>query len=228
MASEDIVLDVKQRTVLKKGLNVFRAEGKTPAVVHNRGKESLHISADSKELGKVYKQAGKHHPVQLVIDGKQQLAIIKDADIDPVKGRLRHIVFQAISQHEKVEAEVPFTFEGDAPAETAGLMVIKHATEMRIKALPKDLPDELKVDLSSLAEVGNRITVGDVVMPSGVEAITEPEHPIAVVEEPKVIEEEPEEAPSAEEEADAVDAATGGEGDEGKTEDADSKDDSKK
>jgi large subunit ribosomal protein L25 len=185
MSGQNIVLDVEERTAVRKGLQALRADGLIPAVVHNHGKESTHIKVDQSRLQKVFQEAGKSHPIQLVIDGKKHLTLIKDVDFEPVKHRMRHVVFQAIRQNEKVHAEVPITFKGEAPAERKSLMVLKQLNVVEIDALPKNLVDSLLVDISGLADVGDRLTVADIQVPEGVEIVTEPEQQIAIVEMPR-------------------------------------------
>jgi large subunit ribosomal protein L25 len=153
------------------------------------------------ELSKVYQLAGKHHPVNLTVDGKKFLALIKDADFEPRKNTLRHLVFNAIEQNKAVETEVPVTFVGDAEAEKAGLMVLRQIDTVEVKALPKDLPNEVTVDISGLTEVGDKLHVSDIVMPNGVTLVTEPEHALAVVEESAAVQ------AAAAEEAEAAEAA---------------------
>jgi large subunit ribosomal protein L25 len=187
MTSKDITLDLQTRTVVRKGLSGLRKGGIVPAVVHDHGGKSMHVQGDFIAVTKTFQQAGKHHPVQLKLDNKQHLALIKDIDFEPTKNRIRHIVFQAIKQNEAVEAEIPVVFKEDAeiPAERKSLMVLKQLDTVQVKALPKDLPDQLVVDPSHLEEVGDHITVADLVIPTGVTLLTEPEHQIAVVEMPK-------------------------------------------
>jgi large subunit ribosomal protein L25 len=209
MAQQGISLKVEERTVINKGLNALREAGKTPAVVHDHGQPSKHIMASSVELEKAFSQAGKHHPVEVILDGKKYLTIIKDVDTEPVKNKVRHIVFQAIKQNEKVETEVPIQIIGDIPAEKAGLMVIRQLDHIQIEALPKDLIDVIEVSAEKLIEIGDNITVADLIAPQGVTILTESEHGIAVVEETKA--QESEEANTAEDEAEAVAAATGSE-----------------
>jgi large subunit ribosomal protein L25 len=187
MSGEDISLNLKERTVVRKGLGKLRDDGLVPAVIHDHGKPSIHVMADSMLMGKAYATAGKHHPVQLDVEGKKHLALIKDVDFEPVKHRMRHVVFQAIKQNEKVTAEIPVTFaEGvDIPAEKVSLLVLKQLDHVEVEALPKDLPDELVVDPGKLAEVGDHLTVADIKAPEGVTILTEPEAQIAIVEMPK-------------------------------------------
>lgn len=187
MTTNDISLDLQERTVVRKGLAGLRKEGLVPAVVHDHGKQSMHVAGEFVAVTKVYNQAGKHHPVHLKLAGKDHLALIKDVDFEPTKNRLRHIVFQAIKQNEAVEAEIPVVFLEDAevPAERKSLMVLKQLDHVQVKALPNDLPDQLVVDPTSLAEVGDHLTVADLIAPKGVTILNDPEQQIAIVEMPK-------------------------------------------
>src|SRR4029077_20108675 len=129
--------------------------------------------------------AGKHHPLTLTLGKQTYMALIKDVDFDPKKHQMRHVVFNAIKQDEKVQTEVPVHLTGEVPAEKAGLMVISNLDSVEIEAYPKDLVDELNIDASGLVEIGDKLTVADLTVPSGVEILTEHEHPIATVEETK-------------------------------------------
>lgn len=208
MSQDAIVVDLEERTALGKGLNHMRNDGRVPAVVHDHGKDSWHVSGDYLQFVKMYEKAGKHHPLELHLGGKKQLAIIKDVDYEPVKHRIRHVVFQAIKQDEKVEAEVPVVLEGEGeiPAEISGYMIITHLTQVKIEALPANLPDSLKVDATKLVEIGDKLSVEDLQVPNGVTILEEPDAPLATVEETKA-------QVSEEETAEGEDAA--GEGGEG-------------
>lgn len=186
MSSNTIEVELQKREVIGKGLSKLRADGSVPAVIHNHGKASIHAMGDYPRLVKVYAQAGKHHPVELVIDGKKHLALIKDVDLEPRKQRMRHVVFQAIKQNEKTSAEIPVILDGEEiPAEKKGLLVLTQLDVVEVEALPKDLPDQLKVDATVLAEVGDKLTVADINVPAGVTILTDTEQSLAVVEMPK-------------------------------------------
>lgn len=187
MTKDSITLEVQKRDVVRKRLAGVRNNGIVPAVLHNHGKDSTLIAGEYGAVVKVFAQAGKHHPVELIVDGKKQLVLIKDVDREPAKNRIRHIVFQSIKQNEAVEAEVPIVFkEGvEIPAQKASLMVLQQLDVAQVKALPKDLPDQLEVDPSSLVNDGDSLTVADIIVPNGVTILTDPEHQLAVVETPK-------------------------------------------
>lgn len=186
MTSGKIALELEKREVVGKGLAKLRHAGSVPAVLHNHGKESIHVMGDFMQLSRAYVRAGKHHPVELKVDGKQYLALIKDADFDPRKHQLRHLVFQAIKQNEKTTAEVPVVLEGEEiPAEKKGLLILTQADTVTVEALPKDLPDKLVVDATRLEDEGDHLYVSDLRVPDGVTILTEPETSLAVVEMPR-------------------------------------------
>jgi large subunit ribosomal protein L25 len=185
MSGTDISLKVEERTVVGKGVRQLRRDGMTPAVIHDHGKASHHIMAPSIAIDKVYQSAGKHHPVNLTLGTKKFMALIKDVAFEPRKHTITHIVFNAISAKEKQQTEVPVHLSEDIPAEKAGYLVIRQLDAVEIEALPKDLIDEIVLDASSLAEIGDKLTVADISVPTGVTIITAADHPIAVVEETK-------------------------------------------
>jgi len=198
MANIDAPVKLEQRVVLGKGLGRLRQDGVVPAVIHNHGGESIHVMGPETDLVKIYQAAGKHHPLNLEVGSDKYLALIKDAHFDPVKRKLRHVVFQAIKQDEKVEAEVPIRIEGDAPAEKVGLIILHQLDAVEIEALPKNLPDELVVSAETLVELHDKITVADLDIPAGVTLLTDAEHPIATVAESRAMAAEEAEAEEAE------------------------------
>lgn len=203
MSSDQITLTLENREVLGKGLGELRRTGKIPAVIHDHGKPSVHVMANATDINKVYSTAGKHHPVNLTVGGQKFMALIKDADFEPRKHMLRHVVFNAIKADEKQQTEVPVHITEDIPAEKSGFMVIRTLDVVEIEALPKDLIDEITVDASKLVEIGDKLTVADIQVPSTIIILTEPEHSIAVVEETKAQMSE-----ESADEAEATDAAS--------------------
>ena len=207
MSSEEIVLKLQKRETVGKGLNKIRKDGFIPAVIHDHGKPSVIVMGVYSDVAKVFMVAGKHHPVVLNVDGKTEAVIIKDVSISPVKNLIDHVVFQAIRMDEKIQTEVPISMVGDSPAQKVGLLLIPHLNLVEVEALPKDLPDKLDLDISSLVEIGDKLTAADLVIPSGVTLITEPDILVISVEETKAqISEETAEDEGSEEAA-AADAS---------------------
>lgn len=190
--SDQITLTVETRETLGKGVKRLRKDGVVPGVIHDHGKDSVHIQAEYQDLYKVFVAAGKHHPVQVTADGKKYTTIIKSMTFDPRYNAMTHVVFGAIKANEKVDAEIPVHpvyAEGNdsSPAERTGLIVLAQTATVAVKALPKDLPDQLTYDAEKLIEVGDQVTVADLQVPNGVEVEVEPEHVVATVFEPSAL-----------------------------------------
>lgn len=203
MSSDTITLTLSERKVVGKQVRALRREGRVPAVIHNHGKESIIVESPLIDITKIYEKAGKHHTVDLTVGSEKYLAIIKSVDLDPRKNILRHVVFDSLHQNEKVKTEVPLKFEGDSIAEKAGLMLLHQLESIEIEATPRNLPDSIVVNVSNLAEIGDKITVGDIKAPENVEFMSDHEHPIvAVIETPAQQSEEAEAGgePNAEDE----------------------------
>lgn len=185
MSNDTITLKVTERKELGKAARALRRQGIVPANMYERGKDSQALSVPANELIKVYSEAGKHHPVELVLEGKKHLTMIKDVDIDPVKNTLRHIAFHAVKRNEKVEAEVPVRIDGEIPAQKISLLVLQNLDTVQVEGLPGNLPDELLVPGEKLAEEGDKVTVADIKAPEGVVILTDPETMVADVQVPR-------------------------------------------
>jgi large subunit ribosomal protein L25 len=183
--SEEIVLKAAKRQELGRKVKALRSAGHTPAVIHDHGKDSIHVAVAELDLQKAYKSAGKHAPVNLDVDGKKYTTLIKEVTYAPGTSKALHTVFQAVSAHEKVSAEIPIQITGDIPAEKASLLVLKNIEYVEVEALPKDLVDSLEVDGDKLIEVGDKIYLSDIKLPAGISIKGELETPIAAVEMPK-------------------------------------------
>ncbi len=189
---EDILLEVKKREVTGKAVKHLRKEGVIPAVIHDHGKASVHVEGNYLEVLKAYQKAGKHHPVNLKADGHNYTVLIRDVDIDPRKHQLRHVVFNAVSATEKVDAEIPVRIRFDegnesTPAERAGLVVLHQLEAVEVSALARELPDVLEFDGEKLVAPGDSVTVADIIVPANVTIKTDPAHPLATVFEPSAL-----------------------------------------
>lgn len=167
----DITLKLDIRTAEGKKVAKLRQDGLVPSVVYGGSIDPINTQSGVVETTKVAVAAGKHTPVHLTIDGKKKLAIIKSIDRDPVKHRVRHIAFQAIKQNEVITTEVPIHLvgTGESEAEKTGLVVLQAIERIEIKAKPADLPEALEISITDLASTDDKLTLGDIKLPSGVE-----------------------------------------------------------
>jgi large subunit ribosomal protein L25 len=189
---EKVLLEVAKRAVTGKAVKRLRQEGQVPAVIHDHGKESVHVQGPYLAMLQAYQKAGKHHPVSLKADQQEYIVLIKHVDVDPKKHQLRHMVFNAVKANEEVDAEVPVRIRFDegnesTPAERAGLVVLHQLEAVEVKARPGDLPDFLEFDGEKLAAAGDSATVADLIVPGTVTVKTDPTHPLATVFEPSAL-----------------------------------------
>jgi large subunit ribosomal protein L25 len=215
--SNDISLKLDPRTVSGKKVSQLRKEGLVPSVVYGGHSEAVNTQSAIVETTKVAHQAGKHSPVHLVIDGKKKLAIIKTIDVDPVKHQVRHVAFHTINVNEVITTEVPLHLigMGESEAEKAGLIVLQALEHIQIKAKPADLPEALELSVAELATTEDKLTLGDIKLPEGVEYADleqDLELVVANVYEPSALQAQNEAAAGDAEEAsaEAVEADNGG------------------
>ena len=164
-------LALVKREITGKKLKALRASGMIPSVLYG-GKEPTLLSSEYVATEKVLSGAGYHSPIDLDVDGKSRLAIVKDVQIDPVSRKIVNIEFQAISASKKVEATTPViiaNFEESEASRIYHFALTQSIEELDVKAKPADLPKELVVDASGLKDVDDKLTIENIVLPEGVE-----------------------------------------------------------
>ena len=164
-------LALKKREVVGKKLKGLRAEGMIPSVVYG-GKTPILASSEYVATEKVLLAAGYHSPIDLDLEGKKRLAIVKDVQIDPVSRKIMNVEFQSVSAKEAVTATTPVVivnFEGSEASKTYHFAMTQSVEELDVKAKPADLPKELTIDASNMATVEDKLTVADIELPEGVE-----------------------------------------------------------
>lgn len=165
----NLKLDVREEQGKK--VNRLRSSGFVPGVVYGQGFDPILVKSEYNVIEKVVRDAGKHTPVHITIDGKNRIALIKDIDRNPVKSLIRHVSFHAVKANEIVTAEVPIHLvgAGESVAEKAGLIVLQAIEAVEIKAKPANLPDSLEVSIVDLSTDEDKITLADITLPEGVE-----------------------------------------------------------
>ena len=164
-------LALKKREVTGKKLKALRAEGMIPSVVYGAG-EPINTASEYVGTEKVLEQAGYHSPIDLTIDGKKQLAIVKDVQLDPVSRKIVNVEFHAVSADAAVEATTPImivNFEASEASKIYHFAMTQAMEEIDVKAKPADLPKELTIDASKLVNVDDKLVLADITLPSGVE-----------------------------------------------------------
>lgn len=169
MAEYSLKLDKRELTGKK--VKTLRDNGMIPSVVYGEGDPKMGAS-EYVATEKVLESAGYHSPIDLDIAGKKQLAIVKDVQLDPVSRKIVNIEFQAIKADSVVEATTPIAiinFEASDASKIYHFAMTQAMEEIDVKAKPADLPSELTIDASALANVDDKLTIANIVLPKGVE-----------------------------------------------------------
>jgi large subunit ribosomal protein L25 len=197
---KDVTLAATVRTETGKGASrQSRMSGNIPAVVYGPDIKPSQIEVSEKELRTAVKEAHSTSAIfNLEIDGKKSKVIIRDMQRDPVTSTVTHIDFQALSMNKPIHMTVPINITGTAEGvKTEGGILQTTLRELEITCLPKDIPDEIEVEVTELG-IGESIHVRDLEVPN-VKILTEERRTVVVVAAPTVVKEpEPEEEELAE------------------------------
>ena len=196
MSAEKITAE--SRTEFGKGAaRRIRREHKVPAVIYGHGNDPIHITLPGHETMMALKHGGANALLELSLDGKTQLALTKQVQIDPIKRHLEHIDFVVVREGEKVTVEVPVHLNGEAAKET--LVVVGTAT-IQLEAEATHIPEYVEVDLDG-AEAGTQILASDLTLPKGSTLLLDGETLIVNITEAPTAEEVEAELEEAEAEA---------------------------
>ncbi|MEO6927751.1 MAG: 50S ribosomal protein L25/general stress protein Ctc [Casimicrobiaceae bacterium] len=179
----------------------LRHEGKTPGIVYGGSADPAPIELDHNALIHALKNEAFHSSIlTMQLDKGSQRVLLRDVQMHPYRPQVLHIDFQRIDENKKIHMKVPlhFTNAEVSPAVKLGGAIISHVlNELDIVCLPKNLPEFIQVDLSTI-EIGHSIKVSDLKLDDGVVAVTHGKDPvIATAVVPKIVA-EAEEAAAAE------------------------------
>lgn len=176
-------LTVTKRKITGKKVKQLRRDGILPGNIYGRDFKSVSVQVPLKDFEKVYKEAGETGVVDLDLDGKAIPVLIHNVDKDYLKNPL-HADFYKVNLSEKVKTMVPVLVTGEpkAVADNTGLLM-NITTEVEVEALPTDLPENIEINVESLANVGDQITVADAKVPAGVTIVTDPGQVIVKIDE---------------------------------------------
>ena len=197
---EELVLQAKPRQAQGKGSSRrLRKSGMVPAIVYGEGKDPLPLSVRSGELEKSVKSAGENAIIRLSIpEGTPETAMVRQKQYDPLEGSLLHIDLLRINLTQKVTAKVTVRPVNEADGIKEGGILEHHLWEVTVESLPRQIPEAIETDVSSL-QIGESIHVRDLSVPEGVEILDDDAELVVSVVPPTVVEEEAP-APSEEEE----------------------------
>ncbi len=186
-----LTLTVKIRKILGKKTKSLRKTGLLPAILYGPKIKTIPLEVDLKEFEKVYQEAGESSLIQISVGGEKFLVLIHAVEIDAISQRPIHIDFYQPKLDEEITATVPLIFEGIAAAvRDLGGTLVKNIHELEVKALPQNLPHEIKADISKLKTLEDNILIKDLIVSKEVKILKAPDEMVAFVSEPEKIEEE--------------------------------------
>jgi large subunit ribosomal protein L25 len=212
---EQLELNVEKRVITGKQVRHLRSAGIIPAVVFGHEIGAMSVQIPEKPLRAMLGKAGTNRLISLKIEGEKKptLALVRDVQRDSISGAFTHVDFQAVVMTEKIRTTVRFSFVHDSPAVLSGLGMLLHGLdEVEIECLPGDLISTIEVDLAALQEVDDAIHVNDLLVPSSITVLTNPEDTVVRVN--RIIEVVEEEAAETAEKTGDVEVIRKGKGEE--------------
>lgn len=142
----------------KKSSKALRTEEKVPCVIYG-GTENIHFSVIAKDLSKLL-YTPEVYMVKVNLGGKSCEVVLREIQLHPVTDKVLHIDFYQIFEDKPVIMEIPVKTEGFAEGVKAGGKLALVTRKLKVKALPKNLPGELMLNVETLG-LGKAIKVKD-------------------------------------------------------------------
>ena len=157
-----ITVQGKEREQTGKGANRrLRAQGRLPAVLYGHGIESLAVSVEIRDVDQILRSKTGHNTIFKLAVGKTSSdVLIKDYQLDPIKGTLLNADFQTISMDEKMTFSVPVQTQGTSVGVIAGGVLDLVLREISVECFPAELPDHIIIEVTDL-DIGDSIRVED-------------------------------------------------------------------
>lgn len=170
MSTEKIKAEVRDEFG-KGAARRIRRENKIPAVIYGHGNDPIHVTLPGHETMMAIRHGGANALLELDIDGKKQLALTKQVQVDPVRRVLEHVDFVAVVLGDKVTVDVPILITGDAVSDT---LVVTENTTVQVETEATHIPESFEISIQG-AEAGTQFLAGNIELPSGTTLVTDPE-----------------------------------------------------
>src|SRR6516225_4058410 len=192
---KSVPLKAYPRTQMRRGgVKKLRDAGRVPAVIYGRQAKPQNLEINAKEIGElIHHSASENLLVDLSGENDaraKRLALVQEIQHHPLDGKLLHVDLHEVAENEKVIIQVPVETVGEAAGVKNSGGVLEHVLfKLRVRSLPKDLPEQIIIDVSHL-ELGKAVHLGEVKAPPGVEILGDKNIPVVAVAVPRTEEEE--------------------------------------
>lgn len=186
-----VKLKATQRNDLRNSITKqLREDGFIPSIVYAKGKEAKTVAVNSLELLKTLRDEGRNAVITLEIEeGETVDVMLHEHQVHPVKGDVIHADFYEIDLASEMDVLVTLNLVGEASGARAGGILQQPFYELEVRAKPRDIPEEIVVDVSDL-EIGDSISISDLPVSDKFEYLDDAETAVAVVLPPEAEEEE--------------------------------------
>jgi len=184
-------LSAKIRKTQGKKVKTLLEKGILPGVLYGPKIKNENIEVDLKEFNKAYQEAGESTLISIEIDKKKYLVLIHDIKLNPLTDRPIHVDFYQPSLEKEIEVKIPVILEGEPEAvKNLGGTLIKNIAEVEVRALPQNLPKEIKINIERLKTFEDHILIKDLRVAEEVKILRDPGEIVAQVTPPEKVEEE--------------------------------------
>jgi len=186
---KSLALSASPRTqTRRKGARKIRSGGRIPAIIYGRHNPPQNLEIDAEQFDQlVHKAHTEIILVDLTVEGDAKparLALVQDVQHHPLLGHILHVDLHEVKADEKVSIDVPVEAVGVPDGVKNGGGTLEHVRfRDRVRCLPKDLPEQINVDVTNL-KVGETLHIGEIVAPEGVEILGDKKIPVLAVAAP--------------------------------------------
>ncbi len=187
---KSVPLQAYQRSQVRRGeVKKLRAAGRVPATIYGRLAQPQNLELNTKEISNLINHsASENLLVDLSVENDaraKRLALVQEIQHHPLDGHVVHVDFHEVAENEKVTIQVPVETKGEPAGVKNNGGVLEHVLfKLKVRSLPKDLPEVITIDVSAL-EVGKSIHLGDVQAGEGVEILGDKHLTVVAVAQPR-------------------------------------------
>jgi large subunit ribosomal protein L25 len=191
---KSVPLKAFPRTLVQRGaVKKLRASGRVPATIYGGQAKPQNLEVVYDDISDLlHHSVSENVLVDLTVEQDtraKRLALVQEVQHHPLDGKVLHVDFHEVSENEKVTISVPVETIGEAAGVKTGGGTLEHVMfKLKVRALPKDLPEQVVVDVTAL-EIGKSLHLGDVVAPAGVEILGNKKLTVVSVAAPRAEEE---------------------------------------
>ncbi len=174
----ELSITARPRSVWGKKVARLRRAGITPANIYGHRVPSTAIELNTQELERLVRRAGRTALVNLRVEGEPEprAVLVREVQRKPTTDQLLHVDFLQVSMEEPIRVVVPLVAVGHAPVlDTVECVVVENLASVEVECLPRDIPQQIVVDMSVLTSTESSIHVRDLTPPPGVTILTDPD-----------------------------------------------------